>query len=70
MSNKPLVSVIIPFLNTEEFIQEAIESVFAQTYDNWELLLVKQILQIEYLSFLKSSFKYSKVVKGEAKVFV
>lgn len=40
MSNTPLVSVIIPFLNTEKFIQEAIESVFAQTYDNWELLLV------------------------------
>lgn len=40
MSNKPLVSVIISFLNGEEFIQEAIESVFAQTYDNWELLLV------------------------------
>jgi glycosyltransferase involved in cell wall biosynthesis len=40
MPNKPLVSVIIIFLNEERFIQEAIESVFAQTYDNWELLLV------------------------------
>jgi glycosyltransferase involved in cell wall biosynthesis/SAM-dependent methyltransferase len=40
MSNKPLVSGIIIFLNEEKFIQEAIESVFAQTYDNWELLLV------------------------------
>ena len=35
-----LVSIIIIFLNEESFIQEAIESVFAQTYDNWELLLV------------------------------
>src|SRR5215211_6343875 len=40
VSTKPLVSVVIPFLNAERFIQEAIESVFAQTYDNWELLLV------------------------------
>lgn len=40
MSSKPLVSGIIIFLNAEKFIQEAIESVFAQTYDNWELLLV------------------------------
>jgi len=40
MSKKPRVSVIIIFLNEEKFIQEAIESVFAQTYDNWELLLV------------------------------
>ena len=29
-----------PFLNAAEFIEEAIESVFAQTYRNWELLLV------------------------------
>lgn len=40
MNNKPLVSGIIIFLNGEAFIQEAIESVFAQNYDNWELLLV------------------------------
>ena len=38
--DKPLVSVIIIFLNEEKFLREAIESVFAQTYDNWELLLV------------------------------
>ena len=40
MDNKPLVSVIMIFLNAEKFIEEAIESVIAQTYDNWELLLV------------------------------
>jgi glycosyltransferase involved in cell wall biosynthesis len=37
---QPLVSVITIFLNAGKFIQEAIESVFAQTYDEWELLLV------------------------------
>jgi glycosyltransferase involved in cell wall biosynthesis/SAM-dependent methyltransferase len=37
---KPLVSVITIFLNAEKFIQESIGSVFAQTYQNWELLLV------------------------------
>ncbi len=40
MSSKPLVSIIIPILNAEKFIKEAIESVFAQTYNNWELLLI------------------------------
>ena len=35
-----LVSSIIIFLNEEKFIQEAIESVFAQTYRHWELILV------------------------------
>jgi glycosyltransferase involved in cell wall biosynthesis len=40
MGDKPLVSVIIIFWNAEKFIQEAIESVFAQTNGHWELLLV------------------------------
>ncbi len=40
MSNQTLVSVVIIFWNAERFIQEAIESVFAQTYPAWELLLV------------------------------
>jgi GT2 family glycosyltransferase len=39
INKKSLVSAIIIFLNAEKFITEAIESVFAQTYDNWELLL-------------------------------
>jgi glycosyltransferase involved in cell wall biosynthesis len=40
MNQKPLVSCIIIFFNArEEFFIEAIESIFAQTYDSWELLL-------------------------------
>jgi glycosyltransferase involved in cell wall biosynthesis len=36
----PLVSVIMPFLNTGPFIKESIESVIQQTYSAWELILV------------------------------
>jgi glycosyltransferase involved in cell wall biosynthesis len=36
----PLISVVTIFLNTEKYIEEAIESIFAQTYIHWELLLV------------------------------
>ena len=35
-----LVSVIMPSFNTGRFIGESIESVLAQTYTNWELLIV------------------------------
>ena len=35
-----MVSVIIIFLNAEKFMQEAIDSVFAQIYRDWELWLV------------------------------
>jgi cellulose synthase/poly-beta-1,6-N-acetylglucosamine synthase-like glycosyltransferase len=34
MSGSPLVSIILPFLNAEKFIQETIESVLAQTYNS------------------------------------
>ncbi len=36
----PLVSVIVPFFDAEDFLQEAIESVIHQDYTNWELILV------------------------------
>ncbi len=36
----PRVSIVTPFLNAAPYIEEAIESVLAQTYDAWELLLV------------------------------
>jgi glycosyltransferase involved in cell wall biosynthesis len=40
-SRKKLISCIIIFFNAgEQFFIEAIESVFAQTYEDWELLLV------------------------------
>ncbi len=39
MNARPLVSVIMPFLNAERFFRESIESVVSQTYSNWELLL-------------------------------
>ena len=40
MASSPTVSAITIFLNAEKFIRDAIESVLAQTYDDWELLLV------------------------------
>jgi glycosyltransferase involved in cell wall biosynthesis len=42
MKNKdnPLVSVVLCFLNEERFLREAVESVIAQDYGHWELILV------------------------------
>lgn len=38
---KPLISIVTPTYNTDpEFLRECIESVQAQTYDNWELCIV------------------------------
>lgn len=40
MPNVPLISVILPVYNGEEFISEAVGSVVSQTYRNFELLIV------------------------------
>jgi glycosyltransferase involved in cell wall biosynthesis len=36
--NQPLVSVIMNCLNCEKYLKEAIDSVYTQTYDNWEII--------------------------------
>lgn len=40
MKSNPLVSVLMTVYNREKYIAEAIESVMASTYDNWELIIV------------------------------
>jgi glycosyltransferase involved in cell wall biosynthesis len=40
VSSRPLVSVVTIFLNAQRFLGEAVDSVLAQTWRDWELLLV------------------------------
>lgn len=40
MSSQPLVSVVTPVHNGEAFLGECIESVLAQTYQNWDYTIV------------------------------
>ena len=36
----PLVSILIPFKNTAEFLTECLDSISTQTYRNWEIIAV------------------------------
>lgn len=36
----PLVSILVPFKNTESFIGECLDSIIKQTYTNWEAVFV------------------------------
>lgn len=40
MQNKPLISVIVPVYNTEEYLKNMLESIVNQTYQNLEILLI------------------------------
>jgi len=43
MNSKELVSIITPAYNCEKFISETIDSVLAQTYTNWEMIIVNDM---------------------------
>jgi glycosyltransferase involved in cell wall biosynthesis len=52
--SKPLVSVIIPSFNRFDYLKNAIQSIFKQTYDNFEVIIIndgstdKRYLDIDF----------------------
>ena len=39
-NKQPLVSIVVPVYNAARFMDDTIQTVLNQTYQNWELLLV------------------------------
>ena len=57
--DSPLFSVLIANYNNGRFLQEAIDSVLAQTYLNWEIMVhYLMLLKLWLLKFLKMNIKY------------
>jgi glycosyltransferase involved in cell wall biosynthesis len=54
MNETPLVSVLMTAYNREKYIAEAIESVIASTYQNWELILVDDCSKDRTVEIAKS----------------
>ena len=67
---KELVSIIIPVYNAERFIEDTIDSIKAQTYSQWELLLIDDCSKdsskeiIEKYAKEDSRIKYTKLEKN------
>ena len=38
MDNTPLVSILMNCFNGEKYLNEAIDSIYVQTYQNWEII--------------------------------
>jgi len=51
---RPLVSILIPFKNTSNFIEECLQSISNQTYKNWEVLAVNDHSTDKSLEIVKS----------------
>lgn len=53
MNKTGLVSIVMPMYNCAEFVAQSIESVQAQTYQNWELLIVDDLSNDNSLEIVK-----------------
>ena len=53
-NNQPLVSIILPVSNNESELSETIESVFNQSYDNYELIIVDDASEDKTSTLLNS----------------
>lgn len=66
--NQPLVSVIMNCLNGEVYLREAIESVFAQTYQNWEIVFYDNASIDASAAIAHSYGDKLKYVRGESTI--
>lgn len=53
MKNDPLVSVIMPALNVERYVSDAIESILNQTYKNFEFIIIDDNSTDQTLNIIK-----------------
>ena len=70
MNEKPLITVVVPIYNVEVYLEQCIRSVLAQTYENFELLLVddgskdKSGEIVDRLAQTAASFRFIRRIRG------
>lgn len=58
-----LVSIIMPAYNSEKYIEESVQSVINQSYQNWELLIIDDYSTDETFSIAQSLANQDKRIK-------
>ena len=64
----PLVSIITPTYNSQEFLEQTIESIVNQTYKNWELIIVDDASSDKTLNIINnyvSEFNNIQLIRNE-----
>ena len=57
------VSIITPLYNCADFLEQTIQSVISQTYQNWELIMVDDCSQDDSLLIAKQYAEKDKRIK-------
>ena len=63
MQKRPLISIISPAFNSERFIEETIQSVLKQSYNNWELIIIDDASSDKTLEIIDKLAKKEKRIK-------
>ncbi len=65
MKKKPLISVVITYYKKKAFIKRTLQSIFNQTYKNYEIIFVydqEEKKDLEFIKKLLSRFKRKKII--------
>ena len=62
-NKQPLVSIVVPVYNAARFMDDTIQTVLSQTYQNWELLLVDDCSSDESVQIIKKYQKKDERIK-------
>ena len=65
MKKKPYISVIITYFNKRRFIKKTLDSIFFQSFKNYELIFVYDDSNYEDLKYIKpylKAFKNTKII--------
>ena len=65
MIKHPLVSIVITYFDKKEYINKTLNSIFSQSYKNYEIILVyddESLYDLKFVNFLLSKFKKKKLL--------
>ena len=61
--SEALISILIPFKNTEDFISECVVSILKQTYNNWEAIFINDNSDDKSLEIVDEFYKIDKRIR-------